>query len=81
MAGGYCTKLLAALGAEVIKVERPGRATRSGACPFKDDVPNPETSVVHLHLSMAKKSITLDPSSRPRPGPLRLLDSERRARR
>jgi crotonobetainyl-CoA:carnitine CoA-transferase CaiB-like acyl-CoA transferase len=61
IAGGYCTKLLAALGAEVIKIERPGLGDplRSMA-PFKDDVPHLETSILHLHLSMAKKSVTLD---------------------
>ncbi len=61
IAGGYCTKLLAALGAEVIKVERPGSGDAiRGLAPFKDDVPNVETSILHLHLSMAKKSVTLD---------------------
>jgi crotonobetainyl-CoA:carnitine CoA-transferase CaiB-like acyl-CoA transferase len=61
IAGGYCTKLLAALGAEVIKVERPGTGDSLRAMPpFKDDIPNVETSILHLHLSMAKKSVTLD---------------------
>jgi crotonobetainyl-CoA:carnitine CoA-transferase CaiB-like acyl-CoA transferase len=61
IAGGYCTKLLAALGAEVIKVEHPGSGDSIRAmAPFKDDVPNVETSILHLHLSMAKKSVTLD---------------------
>jgi CoA:oxalate CoA-transferase len=59
--GGYCTKLLAGMGAEVIKVERPfsGDPIRS-VPPFKDDVPDIETSTLHLHLSMGKKSLTLD---------------------
>jgi crotonobetainyl-CoA:carnitine CoA-transferase CaiB-like acyl-CoA transferase len=49
------------MGAEVIKVERPfaGDPIRS-VPPFKDDVPNLETSTLHLHLSMGKKSVTLD---------------------
>src|SRR5688572_20703803 len=60
VAGGYSTRLLAGLGAEVIKVERPGSGDPIRAVPpFKDDVPNIETSASHLHLSMAKKSITL----------------------
>jgi crotonobetainyl-CoA:carnitine CoA-transferase CaiB-like acyl-CoA transferase len=61
VAGGFCTKLLAALGATVIKVERPvsGDPVRSEP-PFKDDVPDVETSTLHLHLSMAKQSVTLD---------------------
>src|SRR3970282_66552 len=64
IAGSYCTKLLAGIGAEVITVERPGVGDPGrGMAPFKDDVPGLETSTVHLHLSMGKKSITLDPSS------------------
>jgi CoA:oxalate CoA-transferase len=60
IAGGYCTKLLAGLGAEVIKVERPfsGDSIRSMP-PYKDDVADVETSTVHLHLGMGKKSVTL----------------------
>lgn len=64
IAGSYCTKLLAGLGAEVIKVERPGTGDPVRAMPpFKDDAPHIETSGVHLHLSMAKKSVTLDVTS------------------
>jgi crotonobetainyl-CoA:carnitine CoA-transferase CaiB-like acyl-CoA transferase len=61
IAGSYCSKLLAALGAEVIKVERPGSGdpVRSMS-PFVNDVPQVETSILHLHLSMAKKSVTLN---------------------
>jgi len=61
IAGGYCTKLLAGLGAEVIKVERPGDgdAIRS-IPPYKDDVPDKETSTLQLHLAMGKKSVTVD---------------------
>jgi crotonobetainyl-CoA:carnitine CoA-transferase CaiB-like acyl-CoA transferase len=52
------------MGAEVIKVERPGAGDPLRAMPpFKDGIPNPETGALHLHLSMAKKSITLDVSS------------------
>ena len=64
VAGGYCTKLLAGLGAEVIKVERPrGGDPVRHVPPFKDDVPHDETSTLHLHLSMGKKSVTLDPTT------------------
>ncbi len=62
VAGGYCTRLLAGLGADVVKVEHPrtGDPLRR-AGPFLRDVPHPETSAPHLHLNAAKRSITLDP--------------------
>jgi len=61
VAAGYCTRLLAGLGADVIKIERPARGDtlrRSG--PFPSGRPHIETSGVHLHLNAAKRSITLD---------------------
>ncbi|MBN1381027.1 MAG: CoA transferase [Deltaproteobacteria bacterium] len=61
IAGPYCTKLLAAFGAEVIKVEEPKRgdpARYEG--PFRDDRPDPEGSALFLYLNTGKKSITLD---------------------
>lgn len=59
----YCSKLLADLGAEVIKVEMPGTgdsARRRG--PFYRDVPHPEGSGLFLVLNMNKMGITLDVS-------------------
>jgi crotonobetainyl-CoA:carnitine CoA-transferase CaiB-like acyl-CoA transferase len=60
IAGPYCTKLLAGLGAEVIKVEpREGDyARRLG--PFPNDVPHDDKSGLFLHLNTSKKSVTLD---------------------
>ena len=66
--GPYCGKLLASLGAEVIKVEPPGGgdpARRRG--PFPDDVPHSERSGLYLYLNTGKQSITLnlhDPAGR-----------------
>ncbi|MBI4497376.1 MAG: CoA transferase [Chloroflexi bacterium] len=60
-AGPYCTKLLAALGAEVIKIERPGLgdgARRLG--PFPGDLPHPEKSGTFLYLNTGKQGITLN---------------------
>jgi len=61
IAGPYCTMVLAALGAEVIKVERPGEgdgARRLG--PFFKDDPHPEKSGLFLTLNHNKKSVTLN---------------------
>jgi crotonobetainyl-CoA:carnitine CoA-transferase CaiB-like acyl-CoA transferase len=59
--GPYCTKLLADYGADVIKIERPGKGdpTRSMG-PFFKDEPNPEKSGSFLHLNTNKKGITLN---------------------
>jgi CoA:oxalate CoA-transferase len=59
--GPYCTKLLADLGAEVIKIEQPGvgdKARQRG--PFLNDTPHPERSGLFLYLNTNKSSITLD---------------------
>jgi CoA:oxalate CoA-transferase len=60
VAAPYCAKLLADLGADVIKVEEPGvgdPARRRG--PFPDDVPHPERSGLFLYLNTSKRGITL----------------------
>lgn len=56
----YCAKLLADLGADVLKVEPPrgDRARRYG--PFRDDVPDPESSGLFLYLNANKRGVTLD---------------------
>lgn len=57
----YCTKLLADLGAEVIKVEKPGlgdAARRYG--PFTEDSPDSERSGLYLYLNTNKLGVTLD---------------------
>lgn len=61
VAGPYCTRLMAALGADVIKVEKPGEGDPSRRVgPFKDGIPDPETSVLFLYLNAGKKSVTLN---------------------
>jgi crotonobetainyl-CoA:carnitine CoA-transferase CaiB-like acyl-CoA transferase len=61
IAGPYCGKLLADFGADVIKIERPGRGDDARfAGPFKDDVPNPEASGTFLYLNTDKRSVELD---------------------
>jgi crotonobetainyl-CoA:carnitine CoA-transferase CaiB-like acyl-CoA transferase len=61
VAGPFCAKLLAGLGAEVIKIEAPGigdAARRTG--PFVAEMPNAEQSALFLYLNTGKKGITLD---------------------
>ena len=57
----YCGKLLASLGADVIKVEPPkvGDASRRRG-PFQGDVPHPERSGTYLYLNTGKRGVTLD---------------------
>jgi crotonobetainyl-CoA:carnitine CoA-transferase CaiB-like acyl-CoA transferase len=61
IAGPFCCKLLAGLGAEVVKVERPvsGDISR-GAPPFIGDDPDREKSLSFLYLNTGKKSVTLN---------------------
>lgn len=64
-AGGYCTKLLADFGAEVIRVEPvQGEATRH-AGPFPADPTDAHRDALFLYLNGGKKSITLDIQSAP----------------
>ncbi len=58
--GAFCTKILAALGADVIKIEPPGghRTRRIG--PFYHDDPDPEKSLHWFTYNLSKKSITLN---------------------
>ena len=58
--GPFAGKLLADYGADVIKVEAPEGDPARHEGPFKDDIPNPETSALFLHLNLGKRSVTLD---------------------
>jgi len=59
----YCGKLFAGYGAEVIKLEPPGGDISRAHGPFKDGVPNPDTSALFLYLNTGKKSVVLDLAS------------------
>ncbi|MEE2677044.1 MAG: CoA transferase [Myxococcota bacterium] len=58
--GAYCGKLLADMGADVIKVERPGGDSTRWRPPFVDDTPDPEGSLPFLYANTSKRGITLD---------------------
>ena len=60
IAGPYATKLLADLGARVIKVERPGGDPIRGFGPWLGDEPGIERSGSHQFLNTNKESIVLD---------------------
>jgi crotonobetainyl-CoA:carnitine CoA-transferase CaiB-like acyl-CoA transferase len=58
--GAYCTKMLADLGADVIKIESPeGDPTRK-VPPFAGDVPHLEKSLYFLYRHANKRGVTLD---------------------
>ncbi|MFP7296464.1 CaiB/BaiF CoA transferase family protein [Neobacillus niacini] len=61
IAGPYCTKLMADLGAQVIKIERPelGDPSRQEG-PFPNDKPNLNASALYGYLNNNKQGITLN---------------------
>jgi len=67
LAGPWATQILADLGAEVIKIERPGVGdeTRSWGPPYQKDSAGRDTteSAYYLCANRNKKSVTLDMSS------------------
>ena len=56
----FCSKLLADLGAYVLKVERPGGDSSRRIGPFIGDSPNPERSLFFFHNNTNKLGITLN---------------------
>tara|TARA_B100001765_G_scaffold111670_1_gene69438 strand:- start:7958 stop:10618 length:2661 start_codon:yes stop_codon:yes gene_type:complete len=58
--GQYCGKLMADLGAEVIKIEPSGGETSRTVGPFLDDLPHRERSLSFWHYNTSKRGITLD---------------------
>jgi crotonobetainyl-CoA:carnitine CoA-transferase CaiB-like acyl-CoA transferase len=58
--GIYCTKLLADMGADVIRIEHPDGDPMREKAPFVDDSPGPDRSIPFLHYNTSKRGITLD---------------------
>ncbi|MDP7588282.1 MAG: CoA transferase, partial [Dehalococcoidia bacterium] len=56
----WCGKLMADLGADVIKVEPPGGQHTRSVGPFLDDIPHRERSLSFWHYNTSKRGITLD---------------------
>jgi crotonobetainyl-CoA:carnitine CoA-transferase CaiB-like acyl-CoA transferase len=58
--GFICGKILAALGVDVIKIEKPGGDRARAILPFIHNEPNPEKSLYWLAFNTGKRSITLN---------------------
>ncbi len=58
--GQWCAKLMADLGADVVKIEPPGGGAARQVGPFLDDLPNRERSVYFWHYNTSKRGITLN---------------------
>jgi crotonobetainyl-CoA:carnitine CoA-transferase CaiB-like acyl-CoA transferase len=58
--GAFCGRVLASLGARVVKVEPPAGEHGRYLPPFVSDRPHPETSLSFLYLNTGKESVTLD---------------------
>ncbi len=58
--GAYCAKLLADLGARVIRVEPPGGDVLRQKGPYYHGEVDPEKSLRHFNYNTGKQSITLD---------------------
>ncbi|MDW8252852.1 MAG: CoA transferase [Chloroflexota bacterium] len=63
VAGPFAAKQLADLGADVIKVERPGGDPARRYGPFPGDIPHPEKSGLFIHLNTNKRSVVVDPAT------------------
>ncbi len=61
--GFHCMKLLADMGADVVKIEPPGGDQARRIPPFKDNVPHVEKSLYFLHYNTNKRGVTLDLNS------------------
>ena len=57
--GQWCGKLMADLGADVIKIEPPGGESTRAVGPFYQDVPHRERSLSFWHYNTSKRGITL----------------------
>ena len=61
VSAAYTAKLLADLGAEVVKIEQPGSGDEARSYgPFPGDIPHPERSGLFLYLNANKLGITLN---------------------
>ncbi len=74
--GFLCGKMLADLGADVVKVERPAGDPSRSIGPYYGNVPDPEKSLYWFAHNLNKRSVTLDIESEDGRGLLRRLAAE-----
>jgi len=60
VSGPYCAKLLADLGADIIKIEPPEGDPARQCGPFPQSKPHPERSALFLYNNTSKRGITLN---------------------
>src|SRR5262249_24948854 len=65
VSAAYATKLMADLGADVIKVEEPQGDPARQRGPFPGGVMDPEKSGLFLYLNTNKRGVTIDLSRQP----------------
>src|SRR3970282_202190 len=65
MPASYTTRLLADLGADVIKVEPPGGDPNRLLPPVAGDIEDPERSLTFINANTNKRSLVLDLKSKP----------------
>jgi crotonobetainyl-CoA:carnitine CoA-transferase CaiB-like acyl-CoA transferase len=58
--GQFCGKLMADLGADVIKIEPPGGESTRSVGPFLDDIPHPDRSLSFWHYNTSKRGVTIN---------------------
>jgi crotonobetainyl-CoA:carnitine CoA-transferase CaiB-like acyl-CoA transferase len=58
--GALCGKLLSDMGASVVKIEPPGGDPTRRIGPFREDRPDPNSSLYFWHYNTNKRSVTLD---------------------
>ena len=58
--GEYCGKVLAGLGADVVRIEPPGGEGTRAFGPFYRDVPHADRSLYFWHYNLGKRSVVLD---------------------
>jgi crotonobetainyl-CoA:carnitine CoA-transferase CaiB-like acyl-CoA transferase len=58
--GIFCGKLIADLGVDTIKVEKPGGDSARNIPPFYHDIPDPEKSLFWFAFNSSKRGITLN---------------------